>query len=162
MEPTAIEAARANAKPSVQRGRPTSKGLPKGVTGPLAKRGKYQARVSYKPAGILQRNLGLFFTVEEAEAAIAGAIADLTTGHDPWHSKPVHERQHKRGLVSFKPALVHTNRLCADHERLLLAGATTEAEDRTQEGRHHQAQEAKSRCFPDARIRRQVRKRIRR
>ena len=108
----------ADAKLPVQRGRPTTTGLPKGVTGPLPKGGKYQARVSYKPAGISQRHLALFDTVEEAEAAIAGAIATLTVGGDPWRHEPVHKRQYKRGQVSFKPAGPH-NCCCAHNEHWL-------------------------------------------
>ena len=148
----------ADAKLPVQRGRPTSKGLPKGVTGPLPKGGKYQARVSYKPAGISQRNLGLFDTVEDAEAAIADAIATLTVGGDPWHHEPVHKRQYKRGQVSFKPAGPHTNLLRSSQRALVLAGTTARAEDGTQKGCDHQAQEGKRRCCcPCSRIRRQVR-----
>ena len=35
-----------DARPSVLRGRPAIKGLPKGVSGPLPKGGKFQARVT--------------------------------------------------------------------------------------------------------------------
>ena len=72
-----------DARPSVLRGRPAIKGLPKGVSGPLPKGGKFQARVTHKPSGISQRHLGLFDTVEEAEAAISGAVEDLIAGSDP-------------------------------------------------------------------------------
>ena len=47
------------------------------------KGGKFQARVTHKPSGISQRHLGLFDTVEEAEAAISGAVEDLIAGSDP-------------------------------------------------------------------------------
>ena len=53
-----------------------SKGLPKGVTGPI-RGGKYQARVTWKPAGITQRSLGTFATVDDAAAAVVAAEAQL-------------------------------------------------------------------------------------
>ena len=83
-----------DARPSVLRGRPAIKGLPKGVSGPLPKGGKFQARVTHKPSGISQRHLGLFDTVEEAEAAISGAVADLIAGSDPWNHADVQKRVH--------------------------------------------------------------------
>ena len=89
-----------DARPSVLRGRPAIKGLPKGVSGPLPKGGKFQARVTHKPSGISQRHLGLFDTVEEAEAAISGAVADLIAGSDPWNHADVQKRPYKRGQVS--------------------------------------------------------------
>ena len=85
------------------RGRPAGKGLPTGVTGPMPKGGKYQARVTYKPAGISQRPLGLFATPEEAAAAIAAALVALEAGSDPWDGQPMKKRKHKRGEVRSAP-----------------------------------------------------------
>ena len=80
-----------------------SKCLPKGVTGPL-KGGKYQARVTYKPADVKQRNLGLFATADDAAEAVAAAIRQLTGGIDPWQGQTVQQR-HKRGEVRHRPLM---------------------------------------------------------
>ena len=115
----------------MQRVRPTSKGLPKGVSGPV-KGGKFQGRVTFKPLGITQRSIGLFETPEAAGLAVEAAEQQLAGGGDPWSGEPVHTRKHKRGEVRcslrFSVAIrAHLRCLCSlcRHHRLkgrLLAG----------------------------------------
>ena len=77
-------------------------GLPRGVQKVKGKPGEFQARASWKPEGAqraTQRQVGIFTSVDEAQAAVIAAEELIAAGGDPWHGVPVKERQHKRGEV---------------------------------------------------------------